>query len=68
MVYKYRRIPKVMTLVTFGFSNLWRTLLSGVVTFGYQILFVKVKNEHDIAKHLGKSWFLHCVTRCHLPC
>ena len=46
---KYPKISKVMTLVTFGFSSLWMTLLSGarysrgVVNFGYQILFVNVK-------------------------
>ena len=32
----YHRVPIVATLVTFGISSLWGSLLSGVVTFGEQ--------------------------------
>ena len=32
----YRRVPIVATLVTFGISSLWGSLLSGVVTIGEQ--------------------------------
>ena len=72
---KYRRVPIVATLVTFGISSLWGSLLSGgryfrgVVTFGEQksftnkagtSFFSEIKNEqHKIKKRT--TFYLHSI-------
>ena len=71
----YRRVPIVATLVTFGISSLWGSLLSGaryfrgVVTFGEQksftnkagtSFFSEIKNEqHKIKKRT--TFYLHSI-------
>ena len=68
----YRRVPIVATLITFGISSLWGSLLSGgryfreVVTFGEQIELARAfysfevkKEQHFFAFHMYRLCFIN---------
>ena len=65
---KYRRIPKVTTLVAFGFSSPWITLLSGGRYFRIPNV-CKHKETSMTQLNILESQLLYCagITRCHPP-